>query len=75
MLASIASDKSDARVIKRIENEFNKLFVWHFIAFRAERFYISFVYFCFVLVFRSRTGFYNCSIFDVNFNFGMMKTI
>lgn len=32
------SDKSDVRVIKQIENEFNKLFVWRFIVLRAERF-------------------------------------
>lgn len=34
----LESDKNDVRVIKQIENEFNKLFVWHFIALRTKRF-------------------------------------
>lgn len=41
-----ASDKRDAKAIKQIENEFNKLFLfWRFIVLRAKKFSSIFAFF------------------------------
>lgn len=54
------SDKRDAKAIKQIENEFNKLFLfWRFIVLRAKKFPSIFAFFAFYWDLISVLRFYN----------------